>query len=442
MNTRRIFLVTTLALLALAVVMPGLFGFAVEAVNPVPLTASSKPRPSELDVRGLHGVPRGTDLRAPTAAQLRALTSLQVISGAPLQVRYNGLTATPSHLFSYTGYLTPASSAPPEKIARDFLARWRGIFRFSDSDLANLRLKSRATIPDTGTTIIVLEQQVNNLPVYKGEVLVNINRAGRVINVGSENFPQLSVTNSFTISASQAIIKAADALDVNGFTPQSLGTAQVLRSFGDLPPYTVEGQKFSGGGTFTDDIVVTRVVFPVGNSGRAAYRFVLTTPQYEGIMWENIVDAQNGQILRRASLTAFQSKDNARTSGVRRPGMKGVAGKEAAAFGPPGGGAGPGRLGTFRPDIQNFVEANNPAATATGKVFDGSPTAFSGIGGFGRPAGTAGGVPGYAPEGTTASGSRGFKQSLVFARTQTPLVYSIPFGQVARGFPDAANPTA
>lgn len=444
MNTRRIFLVLALGLFAAAIVMPGLFGSAAEAVNSAPLVAPSTPRPSELDVRGLHGVPRGTDLRAPTAAQLRALTSLQGVSGASLQVRYNGLTATPNHLFSYTGYLTPPSSDPPEKIARDFLRQWRGIFRFSDADLSNLRLKSRATLPDTGTTILVLEQQVNNLPVYKGEVLVNVNRAGRVINVGSESFPQLSVANGFTLSASQAIVNAANALGINGFAPQSLGLTPVLRSFGDLPPYTIEGQKFSGGGTFTDNIIVTRVVFPLGNTGRAAYKFVLTTPQYEGIMWENIVDAQNGQILRRASLTAFQDKSNAQPSGTRRrsSNMKGTSAKEAA-FGPPGGGAGVGRLGTFRPDIQNFVEANNSTGTATGKVFDGAPTAFSGVGGVGRPAGTAGGMPAYAPESTTARASgRGFKQSLVFARTQTPLVYSIPFGQIARGFPDAANPTA
>jgi len=441
MNTRRIFLATVIGLLALAVIMPGLFGSAAEAVNPTPLVASSKPRPSELDVRGLHGVPRGTDLRAPTAAQLRAIASLQVVSGASLQVRYNGLTATPSHLFSYTGYLTPSSAAPPEMIARDFLTRWRGIFRFSDSDLSNLRLKSRATIPDTGTTIVVFEQQVNNLPVYKGEVLVNISRAGRVINVGSENFPQLSVTNGFTLSASQAITSAANALDVPGFTPQSLGTTPVLRSFGDLPPYTVEGQKFSGGGTFTDDIIVTRVVFPLGDTGRAAYKFVLTTPQYEGIMWENIVDAQSGQILRRASLTAFQKKSDARRSGNPRTNMKSVAGKEAN-FGPPGGGPpAVGRLGTFRPDIQNSVEAYNPTGTAQGKVFDGAPTALSGLGGLGRP--TPGNPPTYAPESTTAAASgRGFKQSLVFARTQTPLVYNVPYGQVLRGLPDATNPTA
>ena len=443
MNKRRVFWVAAIGLLIFSVFIPSLFVSSVEAVNSAPLVepTENSNRPNEFDVRGLHGVPRGTNLRAPTATQLRALASLEALSGATLQVRYNGLTATPTHLFSYTGYLTPPNSAPPEVIAREFLARWRGIFRFSDEDLARLRLKTRATIPDTGTTIIVLEQQVNGLPVYKGEVLVNLNRAGRIINVGSENFPQLRLTNSFTLGESQAIINAANALGVPGFSPQSLGATEVLRSFGDLPAFTIPGQKYSGGGVFTDEIIVTRVAFPLGDTARAAYKFVLTTPQYEGIMWENIVDAQNGEILRRASLTAFQSKP-ARKDGAGKGTAKSTPGKTAANFGPPGGGIGIGRLPAFRSDIQNEVEAYNPNGTAAGKVFDGAPTALSGRFGTGRS--PAPGVPPtYAAEDQTVRNSgRGFKQSLVFARIQTPLIYNIPFGQVLRGLPDAANPTA
>ncbi|HEX8678323.1 MAG TPA: hypothetical protein VF683_00055, partial [Chthoniobacterales bacterium] len=365
-------------------------------------------------MRGPHGAPKGTFLKQPTTAQVKALGSLQALVNGSLSVQYNGLTATPRHLLTYDGYLSEPSGAAPETIARDFLSRWRGIWRFNDADLNNLRLKSRATIPDSGTTILLFEQQVNGTSVHKGEVLVNVNREGRIISVGNENYPQLSLTNSFSIPAAQAVTSAATSLGISGFAPQSLGAAQVLRTYGDLPAEYAQGERFSGGGVFGDEIVATRVIFPLGSEGRAAYKFTLTTPQYEGIMWENIVDAQTGQVLRRISLTAFQA----------------------------GGGIGTGRRATFRPDVQDRFESQNSAGTAQAKVFDTEPTALSGRMGVGRTT-TPGTPPTYAPESQTVRNSgRGFRFSFVNPRNEVPLIYAPPFGQVTRGLPDALHPSA
>jgi hypothetical protein len=381
--------------------------------NPSFVQPRSNPnRPPEKDVRGVHGVPKGTGLRVPTQAQIKALNLLQSVAGTALRVEYNGLTATPRHLFSYNGYLTPPSQDAPENIARQFLSRWKAVFRFSDEDINNLRLKSRAASPDMGTTILLFEQRVNNLPVYHGEVLVNVNRSGQILSAGSESFPQLLVTNSTTITPAAAVTAAAADLGISGFTPTPAGTAQVLTTYGDLTPEFVAGQKFTSNGVFTDNIVVTRTIFPLGNEAREAYKFMLTTPQYEGMMWDNIVDAQTGAVLRRISLTAFQT----------------------------GGGIGTGRHGTFRPDIQDRLEAQNAAGTARAKVFDAMPTALSGPAGYGRSTGP-GDPPDYAPDASTIAPARGFRQSLVLNRNENPLIYNIPFGQVQRGIPDASNPS-
>src|SRR5229473_2851292 len=126
------------ALLILVILLGLVFSFFGSSAQ----VGNNTSRPSEIDVRGPFGVPKGTALRLPTAVQTRALGALQRAVGAPLQVDYNGLTATPRHIYSFGTYLTPPSSAPPETIARNFISRWREIFRFSDSDLSNLRLKS------------------------------------------------------------------------------------------------------------------------------------------------------------------------------------------------------------------------------------------------------------------------------------------------------------
>lgn len=124
----------------------GLFaGLMLVSANFMFKSSAQAGRPVELDVRGAQGVPKGTALRTPSLAQVKALTALQSRVGDTVQVRYNGLTATPRHMFSYSAYLTAPSPAQPEVIARSFLSRNRELFRFSDEDLTSLRLKSLST---------------------------------------------------------------------------------------------------------------------------------------------------------------------------------------------------------------------------------------------------------------------------------------------------------
>ena len=393
--------------------------------------------PREFDVRGADGVPKGGTMSVPTETELkaraasaardakaaaalaqgRALGALQAKVGAPLRAYSNALTGTPRHLLSHGGYLSEPRVAHPEAVARTFLSEWKEVFRFDETDLNGLRLKSRARLDDMGTTILLFEQQAEGVRVYQGQVVVNVNAAGQVINVGGDSYPRLRVENGFALSPAQAVERAAAELGAEGFSAQHLGTRQVPKTFGDLQPEFEEGQVFDGGGVFTDKIVVTRTIFPTGEAGRAAYRFVLTTPQYHGIMWEHVVDAETGEVLRRASLTSFQ---------------------------PGGGGITAGRRGTFRPDMQSRVEAQSIAgAAARGKVFDTYPTGLAGRLGFGRST-----APGDPPDyqtnenETRANQGRGFKQSIVTRRTEGSLIYNAPFGQVLRGFPDALNPSA
>jgi hypothetical protein len=435
MRPRTFIRTSLISLIVFLVLALSLFGSSAQ-IGILPKKAPPN-RPSEIDVRGPFGVPKGTQLRAPTGVQLKTIGALEGRVGKPLQVEYNGLTATPRQLFSYGTYLTPPSADAPETIARNFISQWRAIFRFNDDDINNLRLKSRATVPDLGTTILLFEQTRNGLSVYKGEVLVNVNRNGQIMSVGGENFPQMNASDAFTLTPEQAVTAGANSLGITGFTPQSLGSKKVLRTYGDLPREYVDGTRYSGGGVFTDEIVVTKVIFPLGDEGRPAYQFALTTPQYSGIMWNNIVDAQTGVLLRRTSLTSF--------------------------VGPTGGGQGVGRRATFRPDIQNMIEGFNPGATAVAKVFDGAPSLLSGVHGFGRstrtglnPATYVYTSPTYAPESPlpTDANGRGFRYSLLQARNEDPLKFpSTPttfthaqlpdlLSQVLRGFPDASNPSA
>ncbi len=481
MNKRRLFIATACVLIAFAVAAPGLLTRTAEAGRSgnFAVDRDGRPRPSEKDVRGgAQGGPKAATSVAPTAVQSKGLAALRASATGPLVVGLNGLTGTPRSIYTREGYLTAPSAGDPDAVARGFIGRWREVFRFSDADLKNLKVKSRSYLPDLGTTVIVYSQQQEGLSYFKGEVQVNVNRDGRLMFVGGESYPALKITNAKAIAPEAAIAAAAREMGIDGWSPKRLGRASVLATYGDVQPEYITGEKFGGGGVFSDDIVVTNTVFPMGTTGRQAYKFQLTTPQYQGIVWENIVDAQTGEVLRRSSLTMFQHKTKG--DAVTRGG--GGARKSIPAgplFGEPGGGPVDSRRGAFRPDLQDYVEGSNAAGSAQAKVFDVAPTALGGRrqctfqpgfeGGpapcnantgtfraFGRPT-TRGERPGYradAPKPATVprNNGRGFMEGMVRARTENPFsitggalfsaIYDTPFAQVTRGMPDALNPSA
>ncbi len=389
--------------------------------------------PLQIDVR--EGTPRGLGSLQLTAVQLKAINSLKGLLNNNLVIRYNGLTATPMNLSNSTGYLTGPNGGAPEQIARNFIRQWQEIFRFNENDLSNLKLASRATTQE-GTTVLLFQQQANNLPVYHGEVLVNVAKSGQIINVGGDSFPRLNISNAASISAAQAVSNAANALNITNFVPTSLGTAQILTTYGDLPPEYVTGTAFARS-VFSEDIKVQTIVFPLGDTGRIAYKFNLVTPQYRNIMWQNVVDAETGAILRRISLTSFQS----------------------------GGGNSIPRLGTFRPDVQNMVENHGNTNGAKGRVFDTMPVTMSGVPLSTDAAGTnstravrTGTYPSYMVSRPNYNSetliTNHFRYSLYEARNENPLPFLDPlqpqapialtptiFGQVTRNFPDALYPS-
>ena len=207
------------------------------------------------------------------------------------------------------------------------------------------------------STVLLFEQQVDGLPVYQGDVLVNVSRAGEVISVGNNNFPQLVVTNRRSLGAAQAVRAAAAGLGTFGYSPTPIGLRPVLDTYGELKPKYVQAESFAADRQFGDEIRVVPVVFPMGDTARHAWKLNLTDMKHHGIMWQSVVDAETGEVLSRRSLTAFQK----------------------------GGGVGKGRYSTFRPDIQDFVESFAPSPTgAQGKLFDVQPTQMSGDSGFGK----------------------------------------------------------
>lgn len=142
------------------------------------------------------------------------------------------MTATPRYLARPGGYLTEPSALAPADVAIQFLQAQRQLYRLSDEDISALKLRSRA----------------------------------------------------------QAVAAAARSLGI-AYSAVPIADTPLLATYGNVDPEFLWAPTFSGAGVFSDPIVVRPVVFPLGTIGRYAYEFTLTTPQYMGVMWQNVVDA-------------------------------------------------------------------------------------------------------------------------------------------------------
>lgn len=332
------------------------------------------------------------------------LADLERAAGSPLVVRRTAEGAV-RHLFAAASYLSGPTDAPPETVARAFVRHHRAVFGLTVGEVDALVVRSRATVPDIATTIVVLERRIHGVAVDKAWLVVNVNGAGRVMSVSGDAAPGSRIAGGWRLGEADAVAAIARHRGVRAVA-RALGVSRVMRAFGDLPAAFDSAKRFRADALSGRPIDVTRVVVPLGADRRAAY--ALTTEHPDHGMHRTLVDASDGRILADRPLT--------RSAGL-----------------------GTGRGGSLRPDLQATLDGFRRDGAA-GKVFAGSPTVLAGAGGFGR---TRRGVsPRYGGEASTdpASG-RGFKRSQAVARAGTPLVYGTPFGQVTRGLPDALHPT-
>ena len=188
------------------------------------------------------------------------------------------------------GYLSAPASGDPLEISMDYLAAHHEELGLSESDLRLAVVKDRYATRHNGVTHIYLQQQYRDLDVVNAILNVNVDREGRILNVGSRFVPGLidSVeTWTPTLAPGQAVAAVADRLGVRS------GGWQPLKVLGGA----AEEVRFAGGSLSADDIPVKLALFPTaGGSVRLAWDLVVRLPN--GRHWYNLwVDATNGDLL-------------------------------------------------------------------------------------------------------------------------------------------------
>jgi hypothetical protein len=265
-----------------------LFALAALLWSGAALAENGRAEPRNLDARSHQGL---VEKAAADPAQKAAEADL-ARTVPNLAVDYDPVSGVARNVRSHTGYLTEPAHGSALSIARGFALDQRQLLGLSASDLAHFRVVDEVYSSVTGATHVYLEQTHRGIPVYNGQLQVNVNRDGRVMSVNNAFVPDLDTAapaGTPSRSPFQALQAVADHLGLE------LGDARELGAGTDSQRTT----RLAGGGVSLRDVETRLYWLPVGpRDVRLVWNLQVETP--DGQHWYDLnVDADGGDVWTR-----------------------------------------------------------------------------------------------------------------------------------------------
>jgi Zn-dependent metalloprotease len=228
----------------------------------------------------------------PTDAQLDAADALIQNAGAGVKIEWNSLFGTPSTIIKDQGYLTKASTASAETIARNWLKEHAALFGLTASEVDSLVVIRDFAMPGTGLHPVTFQQTFDGIEsVYGGRIIVAVNKDGQILSVTGNASRSKSLVDDFKLTAADALNKAIslEAPSIN-LVPTLLGTENGW-------------DVFDGGDVLPTKQRVKKATFITENGVRPAFRVLFIEELNEG--YEIVIDAATGEQLYKRSLVDY-----------------------------------------------------------------------------------------------------------------------------------------
>jgi extracellular elastinolytic metalloproteinase len=168
-------------------------------------------------------VKRNFDARASHNASLRLGDSMAAprltgrLAAPDIAATFDETTGVTRTLQSRTGFLTGARSGSAESIALDFVRANLDALGLSPADLDGMELTDLVYSRVVGTTHIYYRQRHLGLPVYNGQLQINVHKDGSILSVNNAFVPNIGALASSispSLGAEHAVASAAANLSV------------------------------------------------------------------------------------------------------------------------------------------------------------------------------------------------------------------------------------
>jgi hypothetical protein len=227
---------------------------------------------------------------APTDAQIAAATALAD------EVQWDKF-GTPSSLMNPGGFLAKNVQAKDAtSAARSWLEANKALYKLSSTDALEVATSGALAGTDKAYAV-VFRQRVDGLSSADGAVSISLQKAGNgwhVVYASSTLTGEESLTNEVQLAPAEGLVEAANESGED-VSVADLDAQRVQEGWREFKAKGLKG-----------DQAVRKVAFPTSKGGvRAAYEAILLTESAPGVdqQYRTIVDAENGNLLMRQSLT-------------------------------------------------------------------------------------------------------------------------------------------
>lgn len=221
-----------------------------------------------------------------------------------LKVEYNSDIRTPevigTDLWQGRTFLTRPAFAKGGKrsgILVDFLKENNSLIGTTDTQIDSLKVASDYTNPDGNLSFVELNQEINGVPVFRGEVKAGFTKSGEMIRVINNLAPGLDYRSLST--------DFGDPVNALKVAAENLGSE--LRTTDTVPNVaasTEQKVRFGNGGDF--DNTAEKMYFPTEPG--------VAVPAWRVLVWGKdnsyyvIVEATTGTVLWRKNITSDQTQ--------------------------------------------------------------------------------------------------------------------------------------
>jgi len=196
-------------------------------------------------------------------------------------------------------WLTAPSEAARAGILRAFVKQNSALFGLGEGQINALKTTADYTNPDGNLSFAHLEQEINGLRVFQGEVKAGFTKRGEIVRVINNLAPALDYQNLSTaaeIGAERAVGEAAKSI---GAQIDERDTRRIEAGSNDKKIRFERGQ-------FADETTAEKIYFPTEiGVARLAWRILLWQ---KSDAFDVIIDARDGTLLWRKNITNYQTQ--------------------------------------------------------------------------------------------------------------------------------------
>jgi hypothetical protein len=225
----------------------------------------------------------------PDSEQAAAIRDMQ-----DSNVQWDPSQGAPASVIRTRGYLTSASGAAPDQIARTYLKGHKRLFKLSDAEVGSLTRESQYKTAHNGVTQLALGQQDAGREVFDSVAAFVIDKSGRLVAQSGVLDPDAHADAPATLAAGAAVRAAADAVGAKPSGPLTLRSAgsgaNRLTTFND--PYA---PSLAAPRAIRAELVTFPM--PAGQAARVAWKVSMEVNDSQD--YESVVDARSGDVLLR-----------------------------------------------------------------------------------------------------------------------------------------------